>query len=105
MVEDPMAKSPVTASERKLFENLTPDRRMELVRRYSERLRWLSRSMAAAGRPDMIPMLESVAADLDAMASEIAAATAGFDVLAKAAGLIHAAEDIVEGGVEPVTLH
>lgn len=100
-----MTKSPITAPERKWFENLMPDQRMNLVLRFSRRLRSLSRSMEAAGRPDMVPILVGVADNLDANADEIAAATVGIEVLARAAGLIQTAEDIVGDRAGPVTLH
>lgn len=100
-----MTKPPVAAPGRKLFENLMPDQRMDLVLRFSKRLRSLSRSMEAARRPDMVSMLVSVADNLDANADEIAAATVGIEVLARAAGLIQAAEDIAGDRARPVTLH
>ncbi|MGM4909364.1 hypothetical protein [Rhizobium sp. 768_B6_N1_8] len=71
-----------------LFNNLNPDQKLDLAQRYVDELRTHSRSMAAAGRLDMIGMLDEVANDLEANASQLSAAMIGMEVLARAASLL-----------------
>jgi hypothetical protein len=90
-----MSKSPLSPHEKRSFSSIPADQKLALISRYSEALRKLARSAEAVGRADMLPMLFQVADGLDGMASAIAETEGGVEVMARAARLIRATEDML----------
>ncbi|MEF0938933.1 hypothetical protein [Rhizobium sp. BR 362] len=90
---------------RKIFEGLNEAQRLKIIDRYIVQLRSASIAMAADGRLDIVEMLDDVANDLEANASEIASTMFGIELLMQAAGFLEMARVLSSGSDEPTTLH
>ncbi|WFU06307.1 hypothetical protein QA648_24695 (plasmid) [Rhizobium sp. CB3171] len=93
------------SNSRKIFEGLNEAQRLKIIDRYIVQLRSASITMAADGRVDIVEMLDDVANDLEANASEIASTMFGIELLMQAAGFLEVANVLSSGNDQPITLH
>ncbi|NKL79282.1 hypothetical protein [Rhizobium leguminosarum] len=90
-----MPKLPLSPSVKRSFSAIPADQRLALISSYWDALRKLARSAEAVGRADLLPKLIQVADGLDGMATTIAETEAGAEVMARAARLIRATEEML----------